>query len=381
MAAARAPLVPSTLPTLHVYRQLLREASYLPPALSPYISGYIRRRFHQHKVQDNHQQKRISRAREALRTIRAANYGERRNMTRLVLKAFGRQAVRRRELMGDFVYNQDQAQAVDSKALGALLDRTIDEIDTSETKLKDTKHKDSKKGRMYPFLDNWDRKKLRKLLDSQSSQQKKINGGFIEGQIRSTNELSVVPKKNVWGNVPATRLVRSKMGRWWKRQSSKIMPPLGKGEWDLLKRLSQGAQNQEEAWKIPQRRTPARPLSDETAAELDDTDLDRYASEATAQIENRRLSRTRRYYGTSDPNPYGNTPRGADQRSARWFRRVYQQTWHLTPHMEQNPNTLAYTFTWGKPRATTAPTQRQMIFFEGVDEKGQKPKAPKVEKQ
>lgn len=377
MAAVRAPNVPTSLPTLHIYRQLLREAGYLPPALSSQISRHIRRRFHQHINQDVHQQKRLSRARNALRVIRAANYGEPDSMMGLILKAFGRQATRRRELMKAFVHHQDQA--VDSKALGALLDKTIDELNSTEVDTEHKKHQSNREGKKFPFLEKWDKKKLQRLLQSQQSQEKSLpTAGMFKATLKSSNENGDVPKTDSWGRAPRPELVRSKQARWWKRASSKLMPPLGKGEWDLLKRLGEGAQTREEAWNIPKRRAQAKLLCDEAAIHEENVELDRYASEPTAQIENRRLSKWRRYYGPSDPNPFGNTPRGAQQRSDRWFRRAYQQGWHMTPHMEQDPNTLAYKFHWGNPGSQNiAPTRRQMLFFEGVDAKGQKEKARK----
>lgn len=373
MAAVRAPAVPISLPTLHVYRQLLREAGYLPPALSPHIAAQIRHRFHQHDDDgDTHLQKRLSRARNALRVIRAANHGDSDSMTSIILKAFGRRATRRRELMADLV--QHPEQPADSQALSALLDQAIDQTKSTGAVPENDEHHGRREGQKFPFLDKWDKKKLQRLLMSQQSQEKDLAAsGLYKGNIKNVNENAIVPKMNSWGRKPHPEHVRSRQARWWKRSSSKILPPLGKGEWDLLKRLSEGAQGREEAWRTPARRLSARLLSGEAAADAADMELDRYATEPTAQIENRKVSKWRRYYGTNDANPFGNKPREASQRSDRWFRRAYQKGWHLTPHMQQDPNTLAYKFTWGSPKPQSiAPTERQMLMFEGVDAKGQK---------
>lgn len=372
MAAARAPLVPTSLPTLHIYRNLLREASYLPPAVSPYVSTHIRRRFRQHVNHTAHQRKRLERARNALRQIRAANYGEPESMMRLVLRAFGRSSLRRRELLSDFVRPRDQA--VDSKSLSALLGKPVKKSTLSSVGSGDKVNTDSHEARNHPFLDKWDRPKLLRLLHSQQAQEKNRPTMWqSKGIMKSSDESSQVPKTDIWGRPTRPERLRTVQARFWKRNSSKLMPPLGKGEWDLLRRLSEGAQNTDVAWMIPERRTPARPLSGDGTTEIENKSLDRYATEATAQIDNRTLRRWRRHYGPADSNPFGETLREWQAKPDRWYRRLYKRTWYMTPQMEQDPNTLEYKFHWGvQPPRTVAPTKRQMLVFEGVDARGQK---------
>jgi hypothetical protein len=368
-AAVKAPIVPTSLPTLHIYRQLLREAGYLPPALSQHISAQIRRRFHQHIDTEPNIRKRLSHARNALRRIRAANYGDKSAMTNLMLRAFGRQSVRRKVLLSEFVQPQDRA--LDSKSLEALLDDATSKMATLTT---DDGNESSVPGKTprHAFLDKWDKPKLLRFIKSQQTQQGTSRGvRWTEKPVTSLNENVQVPAKDTWGRAPTPTLIRAKQAAWWKRNAVKIMPPLGKGEWDLLQRLSNGAQTEDD-WKIPQRRTQGKQMTADINLG-EDMDLERYAEEPTAQIENRRTSRWRRFYGSEDLNPFGGQPKGRQTGSDRWYRRRYAQVWQMTPHMERDPTTLASRFIWGKPKAPdTAPTHQQMQIFEGVDAKGKK---------
>lgn len=361
--ATKAPIVPPNLPTLHIYRQLLREAGYLPPAVSPHITALIRRRFHQHKsaASEVNLQTRRTKARNALRRIRAANYGDNDCMANLILRAFGRVSVRRRDLVAKFV--NPQQKATDSESLAALLDNTADDLAAMSMEEGDNQIK--KPG----ILERWDRPKLLRLLESQQRQAKKTSGvEWIGRDIASLNPNSQVPKVDTWGRPPTERLIRARQTNWWKRNVTKLMPPLGKGEWELLGHLRDGAQLTDDLWKVPKRRTPVTSLSQ--AAEDQLLELERYIAEPTAQIENRKVAKWRRYYGADNFNLFGNMPKGRPEVTDRWFRRKYGQVWQLTPQMEQNPNTLKYDFIWGPPkRQLAAPTERQMAVFEGVDAK------------
>lgn len=346
-----APVVPTTLSPIHLYRQLLREISYLPPAFSISIASIIRTRFHNHLKQDALTKKRLSRGRAVLRQIRAANHGNRTSMLYLIDKGFGRAGPRRRELMVSLVQKEGPQ---DSKSLEEALEVT----NSAEVRAK--KHK---------FLDIWNKPKLLALLKSQTHQEGNAKSAQWLGRgITSLNENALVPKLNTWGRPPAENLVRAKHAKWWKRSADKIMPPLGKGEWDLLSRLAKGAQ-EEEDWSIPPRRTPA--ISPSQLTESESWDWKRYATEPVAKIEDRMVSRWRRYYGDADPNPFAHEQKSRQGVSDRWFRRAYGRTWVKTAHVEQDPASLKYAFEWGsKDIRSVAPRGVQIMLFEGVDTQG-----------
>ena len=376
--APPASVVPSNIPTLHLYRHLLREITYLPPAFSSIISNHVTHRFHQHAKDRTHLKKRLARARSALRNIKAANHGDKERMEALISKGFGRSGKRRLELVSNFVVAQGPN---DSSSLEALLEvpketpSNKEAANPVEGTTENSHAKTVTKPRKYGFLEKWDKPKLVQFLESQRRVQQNNNDGVSwEGKpIRSVNQNARVPEKNIWGKPPSEILVRAKQAKWWKRHADKILPPLGKGEWDLLQRLSSGAQKEGE-WRIPARRTPAKPLSGNANHTEPEWDWEEYATKPAAVIERPQMARAKRYFGESDSSPFLGQPH-RDTVSERWFRRTYARTWQKTAYMEQDPNTLKYKFTWGKLDKTPPPaTERQSVLFEGVDGRGRKTK-------
>jgi hypothetical protein len=359
-------------PLLHLYRHILREVSYLPPAFSGSISRLVQSSFHRNAKSDNHIKKRTARARATLRTLRAANHGHRASMESLMNKGFARTGKRRRELISQLLVSQGPS---DSKALSALLEKqTTDDTSPRESKASSSGADiaaSSKKPVKHAFLDRWDREKLLRLLKSQQRQQKDSDShlDWHNKALKGMNERTDVPVKTIWGKPPSERLVRTKTALWWKRTIGKLLPPLGKGEWDLLRQLSEGAQETSE-WQIPPRRTPARPIlgselkSDENA----EWKWQEYARHPVAFIETPQSVREQQVDGSSEKTPYLGRAR-KQQITERWFRRAYNRIWRTTPHVVQNPNTLKEDIHWGSPitRPIVA-SGRQLEIFEGIEE-------------
>ncbi|POR39050.1 Uncharacterized protein TPAR_00754 [Tolypocladium paradoxum] len=372
MPAPAYPL-PSSLPPLHLYRHLLRESSYLPPAFRATIALTIRDRFHRNRKHDARAKAHLSRALSALRGLRAANSGDKNAMAGLISKGFARTGSRRRELMAQFVKPQGPN---DSRALEALLDRAA----SSSTAKGATgpaagetacgAPQGSRKPRNV-FFQKWDQPKLLQMLQSQKQHQKDTKGttSWPGTAVKGTDEDQFVPKLNIWGNPPAESLVRAKRAHWWRRSADKIMPPLGKGEWDLLGRLSSGAQDRGE-WAIPERRHSAKPLV--AQGSLRAFDWEGYATKPAAVVEREQSRSRQRRSGRKDTGPYGGRER-SQAASSRWFRRAYSRTWQLTPSVSQDPNTLRYSFAWGTAQSRLpAATKAQLEIFEGVDQRGHK---------
>lgn len=371
----------TSLPPLHLYRHILREASYLPPAFRATIESTIQDRFHRNREDGVHSKKRLSRASGVLRTLRAANSGDKAAMEGLIMKGFGRTGNRRRELMAELVKSQGPN---DSQALEALLNQTRGRDDTltgskadlsASQKDQQSSPKIGKRRSKNAFFEKWDQPKLLQILQSQKHQQKETKGtaSWPGTSIKGTDPDQFVPEKNIWGNRPAESLVRTKRAHWWRRNADKIMPPLGKGEWELLQRLADGAQESGE-WAIPRRRPHAvtKPPSDPEIEGERHWDWTPHATEPTARTERRKTLSQQRKTGEHDSGPYGGRQRSNDV-SSRWFRRVYNRTWQLTPSMEQDPNTLQYSFAWGKATSKLpTPTASQMEVFDGVDRRGNK---------
>ncbi|KAF4125480.1 hypothetical protein GMORB2_4320 [Geosmithia morbida] len=358
---------------LHIYRHLLREISYLPPAFSSTISDQVRHQFHQHANSPTHAKLRLSRARAGLRTIMAANRGDTDCMTRLMAKGFGREGKRRRQLVSEFVVSQGVG---DSSSLEKMLEAaTVDDDGVAATTPDDARSSTKKRKDKNAFLDRWDRPKLLQFLKTQQRAQNETKTSVIWGgsPIKTVDDMAGIPATNSWGKPPSETLVRAKQAKWWKRHADKIMPPIDKGEWQLLQRLSDGAQSQRGSeWAIPPRRTPAvslsGPVEEDTKSRLDAS-----AFHSAAFVDRPRTVRLRRYTGESrDAGPYTGKPH-RDTISDRWFRRAYRRVWRKTSYAEMDANTLKYTFTWGKASSTSLPppSPTQSTVFDGVDDNGQ----------
>ncbi|KAL7921748.1 hypothetical protein ACQKWADRAFT_294348 [Trichoderma austrokoningii] len=369
MPAPSYPL-PASPSAVQLYRHLLRECSYLPPAFRAEISSIIQDRFHRHRKYDPRAKAHLTRAHTALRTLRAANSGEQSAMEGLISKGFGRTGSRRRELMAKFVVSQGPR---DTSALEAALN-SADRDDQYENDSISQVSEEGEAKIKRKFFDKWDQKKLLRLLSSQRQQQRDTKGmaSWRGSIVKTINPDQFIPKETIWGNPPGENLKQTKRARWWRRSAEKIMPPLGRGEWEMLKQLSIGGQERGE-WKVPERRTPAMPLISPAEAGTEASwSWEEYATKPAAVVEKPKALKQQRKTGQKDNSPYGVKDRDRNL-SARWFQRAYRRAWQLTPTMSQDPNTLNYSFTWGGVQSKLPPpAKHQLEMFEGVDQKGRK---------
>ncbi|KOS22966.1 hypothetical protein ESCO_003678 [Escovopsis weberi] len=362
--------IPAGLSVLQLYRHLLRECSYLPPAIRSTITKTIQTPFHKHRYNDARPKAHIARARTTLRTLRAANSGDKGAMESLIFKGFGRTGSRRRELMAKLVVPQGPSN---SKRLQALLDpaarQTAPKDEDDAPAMPDAPM--SKKA----FYEKWDQQKLLKVLQSQKQQQResKCTASWRGSSIGSLEPDQLIPTKTIWGNPPSEILKRAKRSNWWRRNADKIMPPLGKGEWDVLQKLSEGAQ-EEYKWAIPGRRAHAgaQERGSESGRLAWESVWRSYAANPADVVERPKSLTHQRRSGQKDNNPYGVGDRDRTL-SPRWFQRAYNRAWQLTPTMEQDPNTLRYSITWGRAGSKLpCATKLQSEIFEGVDNRGQR---------
>ncbi|KAG6112425.1 hypothetical protein E4U31_000003 [Claviceps sp. LM219 group G6] len=385
--------VPLSLKPLQLYRHLLREASYLPPAFRKVVDSTIQKRFHDHKRKDALLTKRLAKAKSSLRMLRAANSGDKDAMQNLVMKGFGRTGLRRRDLMSEFVRPQGPG---DSEALESLLaespvsstaqetptqetptqETPAQETPAQETPAQETPAQEKARSSKNAFFEKWDTPKLLKLLHSMKQQQgaTKSSTSWHKGTLKAINPEQFVPETNIWGKPPAACVVTAKRAHWWRRMAEKMMPPLGKGEWELLEQLSQGRQDAGE-WAIPSRRPLAltrqsKGMSKSKAGTSNHWDWEAYIARPTANVERQRSRALRRRSGLQGSGPYAGHELSKEV-SGRWFRRVYNRAWQISSKMEQDPNTLNYKFEWGRamPKLPSA-IPLQMQIFEGVDERG-----------
>ncbi|KAF5636815.1 hypothetical protein F52700_4944 [Fusarium sp. NRRL 52700] len=409
-------VIPTHLPPLHLYRHILREASYLPPAIRPEVTQRVRTRFRSHRKYDRLQNKRRATAANLLRRLRAANSGKQTVMEDLIMDAFGRTGARRRSLLSDFIQLEPPSN---SDALEALIQgveadekppatvelkatrlqnvssppepaETVIESQTSTNSPNDT-NETSGNGRepkakahlvrkgpkpLQPaFYAKWNTEKLQKLLRSQRDVQQSTKLSWPHRDIKSLRPDSKVPLQTIWGKPPPPNIYQAKRAKFWKRISDKMMPPLGKDEWDLLGRLSNGAQ-QEDQWKVPERRPVAKPLRGATT-KSDAWDWEGYASRPASQVERQSPLSVYALVGRdTEKHPY--QPRlNHQEHSPRWFRRAYQRVWQFTPKKDPNSKPDRLKFIWGAlTTPAVPPTKAQLAVFKDVDSKGKKSEAP-----
>ncbi|KAL7902679.1 hypothetical protein HDV63DRAFT_25802 [Trichoderma sp. SZMC 28014] len=371
MPAPSYPL-PASPSAVQLYRHLLRECSYLPPAFRAEIASVIQDRFHRHRKYDAREKAHLTRAQTALRTLRAANSGEQSAMEGLIAKGFGRTGSRRRELMAKFVIPQGPR---DTGALEEALDSADRENKTAKGSGLPTQVSEESEARIKKqFFDKWDQKKLLRLLSSQRQQQRDTKGmaSWRGAIVKTIDPDQFIPKETIWGKPPGENLRQTKRAHWWRRSAEKMMPPLGRGEWDMLKQLSNRGQERGE-WKVPERRTPAIPLiTSAEAGEQASWSWQDYATKPAAIVEKPKSLKQQRRTGQKDSSPYGVKDRDR-KLSARWFQRAYTRAWQLTPTMSQDPNTLNYSFTWGNVQSKLPlAAKHQLEIFQGVDPKGRK---------
>ncbi|KAI9901109.1 hypothetical protein N3K66_002926 [Trichothecium roseum] len=422
--ATAAKSAPKNLDVLHLYRHLLRECTYLPPSFSGQITGMIRRDFHRFRDNDagnRHLPARLGRARAALRAARGANNGDAAAMEKLVMKGFGRAGRRRKKLEQEFVLSgvagKDSRQL--EKELGSASDGgQVDggesyeherdgvsanqdfahdqhwRADTEQPNQGRRHYTPPKppKQRSHGFIDKWNKEKLLALLRSQKQAADAAVGFWGGGphviKGRNLDDTKVLPPggTNIWGKPLHEALVRSKKAKFWKAQVAKVLPPLPGGEWELLERLSLEPQRKTE-WKIPERRSAARPLT--PAAERDDDaetwDWASYAAKPVNHLEKPPRQRHQRRQAAvgpgqaAAPGPYQGKS-GARTISDRRFRHMYRRAWAYSPRATQNPKTLATKYEWGATsdkifNGASAPSKMQMEIFEGVDTNGMPVKA------
>ncbi|KAI6785508.1 uncharacterized protein J7T54_007151 [Emericellopsis cladophorae] len=355
---------------LHLYRHLLRQTSYLPPVLSPTFRARLRRTFRQNRYQKTHVPRRIARAKASLRTLSAANNGDSKCMRHLIDEGFGRSGKRRATLLRQFLVPEGPQ---DSDALEALTSGNQQSVQRSTAATEgeqnpEATHLKSKKQK-YGFLQAWDRPKLLRFLKSQKDQMGAASADrgvlWNVGDIKSVKEDNEVPELNKWGKPPGETLVRAKQAKFWKRNVEKILPPLGRGEWEMLEKLSIGLQAEgDKEYRIPDKRTPAKTAD---AA----WDWKEYAVKPTSHIERAAQVKQRQRHGDLSGNPYlGRAKR--DSVSDRWYRRTYGQAWRKSAYVEVDPNKLKKKFAWGgAPPLAPGPAPEQMDVFQGVRARGE----------
>ena len=374
---------------LHLYRHLLREASYLPPVCEPYISKRIKSRYRECR---NSQKPKlyIQKAHHDLRLLRAANAGDLQRMVRIFNDAFGRQGKRRRELVTSFfkkpaVSNSDDLE----KTIASMLPSSPSSSSSSsspkdpKTRVDGSNATVTSDPKRQDWLDDWDVGKLHAHARSQLTQAQDNFPKKMPSKMRAPPE-KIIPQLNIWGKPFAPKPARTKLRKHWVSVLHQTLPPLPKGEWDTLRDLALGNAGPE--WDSPPRRIQAELLSGEDSKE--EWDWVKYATTPVCQVERSKSRNMRALSGQIEKDDLSN-PQGAPNvhilRGRTLRRAVYRKLWESASIVEKTETKTGtkWNFTWGGTSKTIQKASSvHQECFEGVDGHGklQKKESPTLAK-
>ncbi|KAK1531922.1 hypothetical protein CPAR01_11571 [Colletotrichum paranaense] len=265
----RIPL-PRPVQPLHVYRHLLRSATYFPPSIRPFLDHRIRTAFRDERDrmaeselnipqslnsaearerEVDRRKKVLADAKHKVPVLQAAVEGDQARLRRVMWHTFGRLGKSRRELMASFVQ-----KAPDPKADPAKLEE-LAKKKKEHKKMMEKRAKIHPWNREYtwdeptpwlrqhlsPMEENWDLPKLDRYLRAQKSHQRNTTGAaFPRGTIGDLDPEKDVPEKDGWGRPVALRRVTKLTRKFWKAQADKIMPPVSQANWESLQQLASG---------------------------------------------------------------------------------------------------------------------------------------------
>jgi len=226
----------------HLFRALLRQASYLPDEASrQYFQGHIIHRFRadwprkkasgktQRLVPKRRTNEHMAEARQCVKFLINANHGSRSHMQKVLEMTYGRRGKRKHELLKELM--PKQPIPVDETALQELAD--VLESDRSSPNVKE------------PRLTE----KMVALIRSQKTQKDQM---FTKPNLKSTKP--DIPEINSWGRPFPRNRAKNIRKRWYKETLERLMPPLPKEEWHRLKDLALG----KVPWEgLPKRRVPS----------------------------------------------------------------------------------------------------------------------------
>ncbi|KAM7188870.1 hypothetical protein V8F20_010379, partial [Naviculisporaceae sp. PSN 640] len=310
--------IPHPTTTLHLYRHLLREASYLPSVARPHIDRLIKFRVRRLKTVED-PKPHIEHGHSKLRALRAANGGELERMRNVLQHAFGRRGKRRRELWDDFMYSEP---------------RQVEEpLFHPKRPMSDVAAQ-----RRPDFLDRWDLDKLTAFLRSQAAQNKE----------KFTHPETQVPTQSAWGLPLVPELARSKLRKKWKKAIQNILPPIPKTEWETLRDIVENKASKKDFF-IPKRR-PVAQTAQKIEHEQDEWEWLPFAIKSVQGLRSQASRRNRLLSGAVDEDtPTGPPPViGVHKFTARVWRRMFLDIWEKCAYVEKDPDTQKWAFIWGK---------------------------------
>ena len=339
---------PESTRTLHLFRALLRQASYLPdPASRKYFHAHIRSRFRDYcprgsrasvgsarkresgpekegskvKILPKRQTRMLAQARQELVFLKKANAGCPNSLQKVLELTYGRRGKRKHDLLINL--RIPKPSPMDNKDLAKLMEALESEGNPSKIS-----------ARKLPLFSD-------KFIALVKSQMKQKHALFSKAVPKSN--APQVPETNSWGRpLPIVR-IKNITKKWYAETLERLMPPLPESEWKHLEELTTG--NLE--WTRRPQRVRGTGSWEESHRGLSES-LKRQAHELTP----------------------------------RYMRRMWARVFVQCPLMRWNSDRLRWDVQWGRvdeQKGLVLSTSKPLAgtAFEGVDVAGRMLKAPK----
>ncbi|KAI0595721.1 hypothetical protein F4775DRAFT_346382 [Biscogniauxia sp. FL1348] len=342
--------IPRPSTSLHLYRHLLREATYLPNLCRSWVFDRIKSRYRDHRHTSEPQY--IRHAHHDLRFLRSANAGHVDRMLRLFYMATGRLGKRHHQLCRAYLCKPPDP-----------------DTPAPEDGAK------SEPERKPDWLDNWMLDKVRALALAQVEKQTPSWPHDMRG---SLDPAKVIPTENACGRPLVPRLARNKLKKYWVTVLRQLLPPLPQEEWDRLGVLARGEALKEEYCLRP-RRPVAQPLSgaeedlghpEESGERTPQGNWTRYVTTPARLVERGSSRKMKSLTWEEDQDPRGHgRPIGTRDFNykSRKLRRLYARVWEACPIMYKSRNNK-WIVVWGnEERKVARPKPTDLVFFKGVN--------------
>ncbi|KAK3290401.1 uncharacterized protein B0H64DRAFT_57444 [Chaetomium fimeti] len=335
--------MPKPETALHLYRHILREASYLPPIARRPVDKQIKDKFRRNREDEDKITKHLRQANHDLRALRAANAGDMGRMRRVLLRAFGRIGRRRRELISQLVHRDIPTNTEELAKYAAQMADIAERYKTLD------------------WMDEWDLEKLRTLARSQvhADPNNAPKAAITDNQTAPEKNL---PKENSWGRPLPRKLARTKLKNMWKALADKVMPPLPVAEWKKLEAIADGTMSG--PWLPPPRR-PLAQTAPEDAQKSQSWNWQSYAIRPVAVVDRQANRRNKLLSGAVDDNTPTGDPPAIDRHkfTPRTWRRLLSNIWQLSPAMTKKPNGKGWDVTWGGLEKQPPPARASNMEF------------------
>jgi hypothetical protein len=356
----------------HVYRALLRAATYLPDSASrTYVHDRVVRRFRdvsgkirahidgpsrETLLERYHGREHIRQTRQRARFLERAGLGSTKDLGKVFLETYGRRGSRRRQLLRELLLPEEDPSS-DSSSLEKLIKEHITEVGDQTAQ---------KKPQLYPPAS-----KVGSFLRSQVAVAPRDTSLGLDKKIRS--EYANIPRENAWGRPLPVKLQTSLKAKHWKKVLENILPPLPDHEWRRLRDLATGVRPIE---AIPARR--GKPIIQEALhGEESIMQLLNYFTTPVDQRRRRALDKDKVTISEESGATYWSIPRAPEEQprlhvhnlTERSMRRLYGSIWNVTPMMEHDAESDKWCVKWGAGKTAflagqvSAPNETDIVFF------------------